>query len=103
LDDCDAGKSAVTAAEGANLHIAAYPNPFSGSTTVRFQVNETAATHVNVYNMTGAKVASLFEGIADGGQVYEVVFDGTELPAGTYLYRLVAGSEQRVGRLMIAR
>lgn len=104
LDACDAGKAGLaTAAEAAGPSIVAYPNPFTGSTTLRFQVAETTPAQVEVYSLTGAKMASLFQGTAEAGRVYQLTFDASDLPAGSYLYRLVAGSEQRYGKVMLAR
>lgn len=103
LEGCEAGKKASTAAEAAGTDIIAYPNPFNSSAKVRFQVGESAFTQVEVYTMTGAKVATLFQGTAEAGQVYEVTFDGEDLPAGIYHYRLLTASHQQVGQMILAR
>ncbi len=42
----------------------------------------------------GNEVASIFNGIADGGKVYEAVFNAENFSSGIYFYRLE--TEQKV-------
>src|SRR5690606_6912282 len=43
-----------------NINLDGYPNPTSGETVVSFSVPVNALTTVDVYNMEGKKVATLF-------------------------------------------
>lgn len=66
-----------------------YPNPFNPVTTIRYEVHETAAVRLAVYNVWGQEVATLVDGVQTPG-VYIHPFDATLLPSGTYFYRLEA-------------
>ena len=97
------GKRASTSAEAAVMGIAAFPNPFSASTTVRFQVPATAHTQVAVYDLLGNKVAQLFDASAESGRSYEVSLDAQQLPAGQYICRILSGEQQMVTKLQVVK
>ena len=65
-----------------------YPNPFNPSTTIKFALAETQLVELKVFDVLGKEVATLFNGIADGGKVYEVEFEAANLSRGIYFYRL---------------
>ena len=64
-----------------------YPNPFNPSTTIRFGLPESAQVRLAVYDVLGRQVRVLLDGVREAG-THEVVFDASDLPSGTYLYRL---------------
>lgn len=64
-----------------------YPNPFNPSTKIRFSIPESGNYTLKVYNVLGQEVETLIDAyLAPGVQEYS--FDGSNLPSGTYLYRL---------------
>ncbi len=65
-----------------------YPNPFNPSTTIKFALAETQSAKLIVYDILGNQVAVPFNGIAEGGKIYEAEFDGADLSSGIYFYRL---------------
>ncbi len=67
-----------------------YPNPFNPTTTIEFELLQSAVVSLKVYNLLGQEVANLIdrEELSDGLQ--DVEFDATNLPSGVYIYRLVA-------------
>ncbi len=65
-----------------------YPNPFNPSTTIKFAVAETQTAELKVFDILGNEVGKLFNGIADGGKIYEAVFDAENYSSGIYFYRL---------------
>ena len=67
-----------------------YPNPFNPSTTVSFTVAEERHVRIAVYNSLGAEVAELVNEVLPAGR-YDVAFDASDLPSGTYLYRMLSG------------
>ncbi|MBD3333778.1 T9SS type A sorting domain-containing protein [candidate division GN15 bacterium] len=71
-----------------------YPNPFNPSTTIEFNMANTGHAKVDVYNMLGQHVKTLFDGQAEAGQ-NQVQWDGTNnggesVASGVYFYRLSA-------------
>jgi len=65
-----------------------YPNPFNPTTTIKFALAETQQAELKVFDVLGNEVATLFNGLADGGKIYEVEFSASELASGIYFYRL---------------
>jgi len=79
-----------------------YPNPFNPTTLIRFSIPADARTTLAVYNLVGQRVAELVNGELAGG-TYEVDFDASNLPSGTYFYRLSAGAFSRTGKMMLVK
>jgi hypothetical protein len=68
-----------------------YPNPFNPTTTFQFAVPERAFVVLDVFDVQGRHVDRVANGWFDSG-TFRVDFDAGDLPSGTYLYRMVAGS-----------
>lgn len=64
-----------------------YPNPFNPSTTIGFGLPESGNVRLEVYDLTGRKVAMLVNEFMRAG-TYQVNFDATGLASGMYVYRL---------------
>ncbi|NBB73171.1 MAG: T9SS type A sorting domain-containing protein [Bacteroidetes bacterium] len=84
-----------------------YPNPFTGSTTIRFDLPEPAEVNLAVYNVMGQKVAQLVDRRLQKGP-HAVAWDGrsnggARLSSGLYFYRLTAGDRTEVHRLTLVR
>lgn len=69
-----------------------YPNPFNPMTTIAYSLPRDTSVRLQVYNVRGQLVRNLVDGEQSAGR-HEIVFDGTGLPSGAYLYRLQAGGE----------
>jgi hypothetical protein len=63
------------------------PNPFNGTTTVKFYVPESTEVTIGVYNMLGEYVAEVTSDIFNVGK-HEVTFDANDLGQGTYFVRM---------------
>ncbi len=83
--------------------VSTYPNPTEGLSQVVFETGSTAMTTLEVYDMSGRSVATIFNGIAVQGVEYRADFDGTDLPNGVYVYRLTNENETIIEKFMIAR
>ncbi len=72
-----------------------YPNPFNPSTTIKFNVPETQKVTIDIYNIKGQKVTSLWNQVTEKG-VHTVNWNGTDsknksVGSGMYLYKLSCG------------
>ncbi len=65
----------------------AYPNPFSSTATVSYELARPGPVRLVVYDALGRAVATLFEGNRPAGS-HRAVFDASALPPGLYLLRL---------------
>lgn len=69
------------------MSLSNYPNPFNLTTTVSYTINISGKVELDVYNLQGAKVASLVNGYKPAGS-YTASFDGSMLSGGVYFYSL---------------
>jgi endoglucanase len=72
-----------------------HPNPFNPATTITYTLPPGAAQRVvslTVYDLLGREVATLVEGPQAPG-MHNVLFDGSGLASGVYLYRLSVPGE----------
>jgi subtilisin family serine protease len=67
-----------------------YPNPFNPTTKISFGVSVSSDVTMNVYDLSGKEVANLVNEKVQAGE-YEITFDASNLPSGTYFVRLNAG------------
>lgn len=113
LEAVDVGGTSVVVAEttldhnpGAIPYVFALaqnaPNPSGGSTAFGFSVPETTRAELSVYDLAGRRVTTVFAGEAEAGE-NRVDFDATTLSPGVYLYRLTAGGETAVKKMVVAR
>jgi len=87
-----------------NVSISAYPNPFMNTVIIEFTMEEDTDVTLEVYNMTGAKVASLYKGDVQANQTYSFDFDGiAHINQGTFIYVLRAGKTVKMGRLVMMK
>ncbi|MBE0641800.1 MAG: T9SS type A sorting domain-containing protein, partial [Bacteroidales bacterium] len=82
----------VVAAHGSYALGNNYPNPFSESTVIRFELPVAASIRLSVFNLMGEEVKVLAQGEWNAGN-HTAIIHGEELAPGTYLYRLVAEGE----------
>lgn len=80
-----------------------YPNPFNPETSIRFTVAATGTAKLVVFDALGREVATLFNGAAEPGRQYSVRFDGAGLSSGVYFYRLTAGNQVDMKRMLLTR
>jgi hypothetical protein len=83
----------------------ASPNPFRLSTSLRFELSQAAAVRLEIFNVQGARVATLIDGSLLPAGGHAATWDGRDhagrrVPSGVYLVRLAAGGEAWMGRIV---
>ncbi len=84
------------------------PNPVADGTTVRFDLARDAVLRLEIYDLSGRRLATLAEGAFPPGR-YEYRWDGrgaggARLGSGLYFVRLgIGGAPERVARLALVR
>lgn len=84
-----------------NLH-PNYPNPFNPSTTLRYDLDEPGTVRLEVYDLTGRRVALLVDGPAPAGR-HTAVFNAAGLASGFYIARLTAGGTVQHRKMLLVR
>ena len=79
-----------------------YPNPFNPSTTINYQLPEQSFVSIKVYNMLGETISVLKNEYQNSGS-YSLEFDGSDLPSGTYLYKIQAGAYYEVKKMLLIK
>lgn len=79
-----------------------YPNPFNGSTLIRFALATPARVRLEVFDLLGRRVALLAEGRREAGQ-YEAVFASDALANGVYLCRLTGGTWSQTRKMVLTK
>jgi hypothetical protein len=77
-----------------------YPNPFNPSTIIRFRVYRQGSAKLHVINILGQKIADLFSGPAEPGNIYSVQFEAESLPSGVYLSVLESGGKRQIMKMI---
>ncbi|MGQ7719919.1 T9SS type A sorting domain-containing protein, partial [Melioribacter sp. OK-1-Me] len=79
-----------------------YPNPFNPATKIRFSLPEASFVTLKVYDVLGREIKELVNEVKPSGE-YEVEFNGSNLPSGTYVYKLTAGKYSAVGKMTLMK
>ena len=78
-----------------------YPNPFNPTTTIPFSSNG-GLIQIKVYDSIGKEVRTLADGIYSAGE-HHIIFDASDLPAGTYYYRMRSDGYQEVKPMVLVK
>lgn len=79
-----------------------YPNPFNPTTMISFGVPTDMDVKLDVFNTIGEKVADLVNGPMTAG-THEVAFNGSSLPSGIYFYRIEAGNNVAIMKMLLLK
>ena len=79
-----------------------YPNPFSQSTSISYQVPLQGKVVLKIYTMQGVEVETLVNQTEDTGK-RTVILNAGSLSSGTYYYRLQAGQYIETRKLVLNR
>ncbi|MCX6640887.1 MAG: right-handed parallel beta-helix repeat-containing protein [bacterium] len=79
-----------------------FPEPFNPTATIRFTLPEPCRVTLTVYDVQGRVVSSKPDLSRQAG-LQEIVFDGSNLPSGIYLYRLEAGQYKASGKMVLLK
>ena len=76
------------------------PNPFDGTTEIRYKVPQNAASaFIGIYNLSGSQVKRLTIAPGDG----TVILSASELPSGIYIYSLIIEGKEIANKRMVVQ
>jgi hypothetical protein len=79
-----------------------YPNPFNSVTTIDYYLKEANNVQLAVYDIKGNKIRILLNEQQGPGKK-TVIFDGSELPNGIYIYKMKVGETTRSKKMLLLR
>ena len=84
--------------ESADLKV--YPNPFDERLVFEFTTPETAYTRIEIYDMTGRHVETVFDQLAEAGIKYSAEFKPEKVISAMYIYRITMGEAIYIGKAL---
>lgn len=87
--------------------LSVYPNPFNPQTRIEFSLPAKGELRLELYNLKGQKVRTLFSGMQEAG-THSLVFDGrdasgNDVSSGVYLLRMESGGKQLTQRISLVK
>ncbi len=98
LDVSDNQQSLPTQVDLIDVH----PNPFNSMTTISFTIPTSSHSSLNVYDLSGKKVANLMSGNLTSGQ-YTEVWNAEGNPAGVYFVRLTSAGVSATRKIVLTK
>lgn len=79
-----------------------YPNPFNPFTRIQYELSTPAQVQIDLYNNVGQKISTLLNQFKTAG-MHQLYFNGSNLPAGIYYYRLKAAQTEQVKKMILLK
>ena len=79
-----------------------YPNPFNPLTTIIYSIAKPGHVTLEVFNILGQKVTTLFEGYRDAGS-YSINWDASDQANGIYIAVMKAGGITKTEKMMMVK
>ncbi|MBI1807755.1 MAG: T9SS type A sorting domain-containing protein [Ignavibacteria bacterium] len=79
-----------------------YPNPFNPTTMISYTLSQETQAKLVVFDVLGRQIATLVDGVQTAGD-HQTLFDASNYPSGIYYYRLNAGSNVSIGKMMLMK
>ena len=77
-------------------------NPFNPSTSIVYSIQEASHIKINVYSISGQKVATLVDSFMSAG-AHSAKFDGSRFASGIYFYRFESKGFNQSGKMMLVK
>ncbi len=84
-----------------------YPNPFNARTTIRFSLAQKGPIELAIYNISGQKIRTLFNGESNAG-AHSVIWNGKndrgqDVPSGLYIGLLKSGRTKQMIKMIMLK
>jgi hypothetical protein len=83
------------------IRLNAFPNPFSGSTRISYELKETSNVSIAVYDVLGNKVATLLDNESQSNGTHQLEFDASGNARGVYVVNLTMNGQTYTRRLVL--
>ena len=84
-----------------------YPNPFDSETTIEFILDECCNIKLQIYNLSGKLVKTLYSGVLQSG-IHTFIWDASNndqnhVPCGIYFYQLEKDNSNKIGKMIFLK
>jgi hypothetical protein len=79
-----------------------YPNPFNPVTVISYSLSSASNVKLTIYNTLGQAIKIIENGFKNAGK-YSINFNATELPSGTYLYKIETRQFSQIKKMMLLK
>ncbi len=79
-----------------------FPNPFNPVTVIKYQIPDAGIVNLKIYDLLGREIATLMNEFIEAGS-HEVVWDAANYPSGVYVYKLTAGSQYEMKKMLLIK
>jgi flagellar hook assembly protein FlgD len=79
-----------------------YPNPFNTTTTINYQLSNSAIVNISIYNVRGQLIETLVDGRKDIG-FHSVMWNAKGIGPGLYFYQIKAGEITEVKKCLLLK
>ena len=84
-----------------NNYVKTYPNPFSSSTTIEYELRKAAKVSIKIYNPLGIEIESILQHQSQGK--HQINWDASSLASGIYYYKINADNQIASGKMFLVR
>jgi len=79
-----------------------YPNPFSGSTKITYDLKKSGQVSLKIYSISGQETTTLVDKFQQTGK-YDINWSPQGLPDGIYIYRMQSGATSETKKLILQK
>ena len=79
-----------------------YPNPFNPTTMIDYYIPVSGNVQLKIYNILSQEVAAIVNGYQVAGK-HSIVFDAGKLTSGIYFYKLQAGNNVQIKKMILLK
>ncbi len=104
IHNCEEGElDGFAQTDALNTVVSVYPNPSAGQVVIEFTPAVSERAMVEIYDMNGRVVETIYNQEVQAGQNYRLDFNGTHLPNGIYIAKFSTDTETAIEKIMIAK
>ena len=82
-------------------NIKIYPNPFTTSTTIEYQLDQPSEVTISIFNHLGKQVELIQQQQSSGKQ--QITWNAGGLTPGMYIYTIQAGEQVSTGKMVFMK
>jgi N-acetylneuraminic acid mutarotase len=79
-----------------------HPNPFNGSTRIKYLINTPSNVKINLYNIKGQIIKCIVDKHHKQGE-YNIDINSDNLTSGVYIYKLITNSQSTANTMLILK